>query len=78
MVDVPHLDHLCDGQNDCPGGKQIICSMIEIPGTMPLCMPLGPCGSLAMLGSPIGAFVGSLTTHHITCGLMSHVRDRHA
>ena len=46
MVDVQRLDHLWDGQDDCPGDMQNIWSMREITGYIPLCMLLGPLSCL--------------------------------
>ena len=76
MVDVPCLDHLWDSQKDCPGDMQIIGSMIEIPGNMPLCMLLGPlwqsCHSWITYRSIFSVVI--VTTDHITCGMTSHVQ----
>ena len=60
MVDLPRLDHLWDGQKDCPGDRKNIWSLREIPGNMPLHMPLGPLCQSCFLESLIGAFVGLL------------------
>ena len=40
MVDVPHMDHLWDGQKDCPDDKPIIWGKEEIPRSIPHCMLL--------------------------------------
>ena len=74
-VDVPCLDHLWEVQKDYPGDKQIIWSMREIPGNMPLCTPLGPlrqsCHASITYGSICRVVV--ITTDHLTCGKICHV-----
>ena len=75
MVDVPRLDNLWDGQKDCPSMKQIMWSMIEIPGNIPLCMPLGSLWQSCRAWITYRSFcrVVVVTTDHITHGTISHV-----
>ena len=74
MVDVPCLDYLRDGQKDCPGDKQIIWGMREIPRNMPLCMILGllwqSCHAWITYMS-ICMVVLVMMTDHATCGAIS-------
>ena len=42
MADEPRLNHLWDGQKDCPDIGQIRWHMLEVPRNMPVCMLLGP------------------------------------
>ena len=76
MVDVSCLDHLWDGQKDCPEDEQIILGMIEIPGNMPLCMPLVPvwqsCHAWITHRCICGVVIA--TTDHVTCRTISHVQ----
>ena len=80
MVDVPCLDHLWDSQKDFPCDKQIIWSMREIPGNMPLCMPLGPLWQSyhAWITYRRICRVVIATTDHVTHGTISHVQPGHA
>ena len=75
MVDVPCLDHLWYGQKVFLGDKQIIWSMIEIPGHVPLCMPLGPLWQSfrAWITHRSVCRVVIAMTAHITCRSISHV-----
>ena len=60
---------------DCPGDKQVLWGMIEIPGNIPLCMQLGPlwqsCHDWITHMSVCMVFV--VMTDNITFGTFSHV-----
>ena len=79
MVGVPRLDHLWDSQKDCPGEKQIIWSMIEIPGNMPLCIPLGPLWQSCHAWITYRSIcrVVAVATDLVTCGTTSHMWPGH-
>ena len=58
MADVPYLNHLWDGQKECPGDGLIGWQKWMDQDTCLFVCFWDPYGSLAMLGLPIGVFVG--------------------
>ena len=68
-------ENLWDSQKDCPGHKQIVWSMIEIPGNIPLCMPLGhfwqSCHDWITYRSVCRVVIAMID--HVTCGTISHM-----
>ena len=75
MVDVPRLDNLWDGQNDCSDDKQIMWSKKEITRGIPHCMLLEVLwqSCLAWITHRIVCRVIPVTTDYIACGTISHV-----
>ena len=60
MADVPCLDHLWDGQKNCPEVGKLGGTSGKYQETCLFACIWDPYGSLAVLGLPIGALVGLL------------------
>ena len=75
MVDVPHLDHLWDGQKDFPDDKQIMWGKKEITRSIPHCMLLEALGQSchAWITHRSICRVVLAMTDHVTRGTISHV-----
>ena len=75
MADVPSLDHLWDGLNDCPDDGEIRWHKREVPRNMPICMLLGPLQQSchAWITYRSVHWVVIATTDHVTHGTISHV-----
>ena len=79
MVDVPCLDYLWDGQQDCPGDKQIIWGKREITRSIPHCTHLEAlwqsCHAWITYWSICRVVLA--TTDHVTHGTISSVTRMH-
>ena len=76
IVDVPHLDYLWDGRNDCPGDKQIIWGKREITRNMPHYMLLEALWQSChawITCMIVCRVVLVMMTDHVTHGTISHV-----